>query len=82
MEQKIFNIVKKHFPNYKGTINGKTRLKEDLNVDCIDFADLVLSIEVETGFYIASTNEEFDSIKTIQDILNIIKKKTEVIYGK
>jgi len=54
-------------------INPDANLKETLELDSLDYVDLVVS--VESNFNVKLDAEDFLEIETLQDFYNIIEKK-------
>jgi len=52
--------------------NGQ-RLREDLDADSLDFVELSMELEEEFDIYIAIV--DFDSVKTVQDVIDFVNKK-------
>lgn len=51
-----------------------THVLDDLGLDSLDFVELVMSLEDE--FKVKISDEEVMNVKTIQDVINLLKKKT------
>ena len=49
------------------------RLVEDLELDSLDWVDLVVRLEQETGLEI--TEDDLGSIRTVQDVVDLIQGK-------
>lgn len=58
---KIFNIIKKKYPNL--LISKDTRVFEDLNLDSLEFAKLLIFLEKKT-----KTNINLSKIKNFQNL--------------
>ena len=56
-------------------INGSDSLRDDLGLDSLDFMDLAMKIEDSFGVWLE--RDKNDSIKTVQDVVNVIKLKFE-----
>ena len=54
-------------------ITPEANLKETLELDSLDYVDLVVS--VESNFNVKLDAEDFIEIETLQDFYNIIEKK-------
>lgn len=54
-------------------INEKALLKEDLDIDSLDFVDIVVIVERNFGFKIKP--EEMSDVKTLGDFYNYIEFK-------
>ena len=57
----------------ESSITLETRLVEDLKADSIDSIQLIMALEEE--FNISISDDSVQDIKTVGDIVNIIKKK-------
>ena len=58
---KIFNIIKKRYPNL--LISKNTRVFEDLNLDSLEFAKLLILLEKKTN-----SNINLSKIKNFQNL--------------
>lgn len=58
---KIFNIIKKKYPNL--LISKNTRVFEDLNLDSLEFAKLLILLEKKTN-----SNINLSKIKNFQNL--------------
>lgn len=72
---KVLELVQQqadfHFEPIIVTIGSD--LKEDLHLDSLDYAELV--IDTEDTFSIRLEDEELQGIKTVRDIVNTVKRK-------
>lgn len=71
LENKIIEIVKSNI-NFQGEILMDSKLKEDLDVD--SFGNLMIVNGIEDEFSIKVEDEDLSSIKTIRDIVEIVRK--------
>ncbi|GGE30640.1 phosphopantetheine-binding protein [Streptococcus himalayensis] len=55
-------------------IHPALSLKDDLQVDSVDLMEFILTIEDTFGLEIS--DEEIDDLQNIQDILDLIERKT------
>lgn len=73
----VFDSVKKIIAEElnidENTITLETRLVEDLKADSIDSIQLIMALEEE--FDISISDDSVQDIKTVGDIVDIIKKK-------
>ncbi len=73
----VFDSVKKIIAEElnidETTITLETRLVEDLKADSIDSIQLIMALEEE--FDISISDDSVQDIKTVGDIVDIIKKK-------
>ncbi len=74
MIEKIKDILVSTTNVERAIINENSSLKDDLGIDSLDSVELVL--ELETEFDIRIEDEELQSLNTVFDIMNLIKKKT------
>ena len=72
MDQKLIKLIKKHLkaPDYK--ITPEAKLIEDFSADSLDKMELIMAVEDTFEFMIE--DDKVDSIKTIQDLIDCIKK--------
>lgn len=54
-------------------IKPENNLQETLDLDSLDYVDLVVVIEENLGF--KPTREDFESIITFEDFYNLVEKK-------
>ena len=59
----------------EGEITPDKRLKEDLNIDSLTAADLIMNLEERFGAKV--NDDELKNIQTVGDILKIIESKTK-----
>jgi len=57
-------------------IGNDQRLLEDLDADSLDFVELSMELEEEFDIYIAIV--DFDSVKTVQDVIDFVNKKVKI----
>mgnify|MGYP004665807237 FL=1 len=72
--EKIRKMIAERFDIEEGTITPETNIIEDLGVDSLDVAELLLVIEDE--FSITVPEEKISELKTVQDLVNFIEEKT------
>lgn len=71
--EKINNFLIDEFEVEKDDISPEANLKKTLELDSLDFVDLVVSIE--SNFGIKLVGEDFINIVTLQDFYNLIENK-------
>ena len=71
--EKINNFLIDEFEVKKEDISPEANLKESLELDSLDFVDLVVSIDSQFG--IRLEGEDFINIVTLQDFYNLMEKK-------
>ncbi|RSK41369.1 acyl carrier protein [Mangrovimonas spongiae] len=71
--EKINNFLVEEFEVEKDDIAPEADLKETLELDSLDFVDLVVAIE--SNFGVKLVGEDFVNVKTLQDFYNLIENK-------
>lgn len=71
IDQKIIKIISLHLGIPKNEIQENSYLKEDLNAQNIEIADLLMKLEKE--FSIRLSPQEAQNIETVRDIIDIFK---------
>ena len=76
--EELFNYVKetlvREFECDESMIVPEARFYEDLDLDSIDAVDLVVRLRNEWKIEVSS--EEFKSIRTVGDLLNVLERLT------
>jgi acyl carrier protein len=70
--QKIRDRMVKTFGLEEGQITGGASLVDDLRLDSLDLAELLVVLERETGKAIPES--ELSAIRTIDDVLDLVEK--------
>ena len=71
---KITNeVLVEEFEIEESTIKGKANFRETLDLDSLDYVDLV--VFVEENFGIKLTSENFQTVVTFDDFYNLISNK-------
>jgi len=68
---RVKKLLSKQLGIKEDKIKAESRIVEDLGADSLDVVELLMTLEDE--FNISVTDEEAASLKTVQDILNILK---------
>lgn len=71
--EKINNFLVDEFEVDEDEIAPSANLKDTLELDSLDFVDLVVTIE--TNFGVKLTGEDFVNVVTLQDFYNLIENK-------
>lgn len=71
--EKINYFLIEEFEVESENIEPKANLKETLELDSLDFVDLVVAIEA--NFSVKLTGEDFVSVVTLQDFYDLIETK-------
>lgn len=72
IKEKIIELIATQFNLEESEINLDTSFKDDLNADSLDLVELVMALEDE--FNLEVEDEDVDSIKTVGDAIDYIKK--------
>ena len=75
--ENIKNILATEFEVDKNKISSENNIREILNLDSLDYVDLVVVIEENFGFKINA--EDFKNIITFSDFYNMVEKKMSVL---
>ncbi len=70
------NFLSSEFEVDKDKIIPENNLKETLDLDSLDYVDLVVVIEENFGFKV--TGEDFKDVVTFEDFFNLVEKKLAV----
>lgn len=75
--KKVEPIIKNYLPEdvSKMEINRESDLTKELNINSAHLIDIVL--DVEDVFDIEIKNEDLEKLRNLNDVINLIKKKTE-----
>ena len=72
VSQKITTILAELFEVDPESISDNSLLYEDLDIDSIDAVDLIVELKSYTGKNVDP--EDFNSVKTVGDVVNIVSK--------
>jgi acyl carrier protein len=72
IQEEVVELINKASKNE--TKDLSSRLVEDLKIDSLDRVELIMALEEK--FKIEITDEEAEKIKTIQDVVDYIKKRS------
>ena len=75
-EQQIFDRIVTIIQERQGedfVVTENLSLKDDLDADSVDLMEFVLTVEDEFGIEIA--DEEIDNLRSVADVLEIIKNR-------
>ncbi|WP_418508953.1 acyl carrier protein [Corallibacter sp.] len=71
--EKINNFLIDEFEVEEDDISPEANLKETLELDSLDFVDLVVA--VESNFGVKLVGEDFVNVVSLQDFYNLIENK-------
>ncbi len=71
--EKINDFLIDEFEVEQDDIAPEANLKDTLELDSLDFVDLVVA--VESNFGVKLVGEDFVNVKTLQDFYNLIENK-------
>ena len=72
VSQQITTILAELFEVDPESISDNSLLYEDLDIDSIDAVDLIVELKSYTGKNVDP--EDFNSVKTVGDVVNIVSK--------
>ena len=70
-KERIAKVISEELRIDKDKIVPEANVFDDLNFDSLDSVQVILEIERE--FDIETTDEEIDSIQTVQDIIDLVE---------
>lgn len=71
--EKINNFLVDEFEVEENELVPDAQLKETLELDSLDFVDLVVAVEANFG--VKLVGEDFVNVQTLQDFYNLIENK-------
>lgn len=74
IEEKVIEVIMEQLEVSREECTLDASFIEDLGADSLDLVELIMELEENFGIRIA--DEELEKIRTIQDIIDFIKKKT------
>ncbi len=74
--QKINEILVEEFEVDEEIISPEASLKESLDLDSLDYVDLVVIIE--SNFGVKLVEADFDEVVTFQDFYNVVEQKMTI----
>ncbi|MBE8221641.1 MAG: acyl carrier protein [Bdellovibrionales bacterium] len=72
MKDKVVKIIVDHLDVDAEKVQPKSSFIDDLGADSLDIVEIVMSFEEEFGIEIPDENAE--KLKTVQDVLDYLKK--------
>lgn len=72
--EKVNNMLVEEFEIAAGVLTPEASLKNDLEIDSLDFVDIVVLVDREFGF--KPKAEELKAVKTLQDFYDYIAAHT------
>jgi acyl carrier protein len=77
LEHKVTNILSDQLGVEPSACRPEARLVEDLGADSLDRVEIVIALEAE--FDIMIPDDEGDGIRTVQDVIDAVTKRTATI---
>jgi acyl carrier protein len=71
--QRVQELMTRTFGLEEDQITPEARLVEDLRLDSLDWAELVVVLERETGEGLPES--DLEAVRTVDDILNLVERK-------
>lgn len=75
LTQRIIKLIAEQFNVDEEGITLETSFKDDLNADSLDLVELIMALEDEFGLEVE--DEEVESIKTVGDAKEYIKRNIQ-----
>jgi len=72
IESRVIQIIKENLEN-SPEVKAESKLQDDLGIDSLEAMMIINAIEDE--FEISIEDDDFRELKTVQDILDILKKE-------
>lgn len=76
IEDKLKQIIVNQLGVEEQAVIGKAKFIEDLGADSLDIVELVMAME--EAFKIDIPDEEAESIRSVDDAVNYLKKKQDI----
>jgi acyl carrier protein len=76
IEEKVIELIVEQLDVTREECVPEASFIEDLGADSLDLVELIMAMEENFGIEIS--DEELQKIRTIQDVINFIKKKKGV----
>jgi len=73
MKEQILAIISKSLNVPVEDLHEESRIQEDLMADSLDVMDITMQIEED--FQVAFNDAEYQHMKTIKDLINIVSEK-------
>lgn len=70
----LISMIADQFNVPVSAVAGKTNFEQDLNLDSIDSLELIMSLE--DIYDISISDADAATLKTVNDVINLIDKKT------
>ena len=77
IESRVIQIIKENLEN-SPEVKAESKLQDDLGIDSLEAMMIINAIEDE--FEISIEDDDFRELKTVQDILDILKKELSYKY--
>ena len=72
IEEKVKTIIVNQLGVEEASVTSNAKFIEDLGADSLDIVELVMAIE--EGFGVDIPDDEAESIRTVDDAINFVKK--------
>jgi acyl carrier protein len=73
LEEKVIEVIMEQLDVAKEQCVPEASFIDDLGADSLDLVELIM--EMEDNFGVPISDEELQSIRTIQDVINFLKAK-------
>ena len=75
MFEKVCKMLGEHLGIAPENIRPEQKIVDDLNADSLDVIELMMALEEEYG--ITLPEEEMESVKTVQDVVDMMERITK-----
>jgi acyl carrier protein len=76
LEDQVKNIISHHLGRSRSAVSPESSFTKDLGADSLEFVSLLVVLEEELDLEIS--DDEAKRIKTVQDVLNLLKSKKQI----
>lgn len=77
MFEEVKNLIAEKIGVESGTIAEKSSLRDDIGADSLELVDL--SMDLEENYKIKIENSEFQTVETVEDVLNLLMEKLQKV---
>jgi len=77
MFEEVKNLIAEKIGVDSGIIGEKSSLRDDIGADSLELVDL--SMDLEENYKIKIDNSEFQTVETVEDVLNLLMEKLQKV---
>jgi acyl carrier protein len=75
LKKSLLSILRQSVSSQVTTVDENMRIKEDLNLDSLDF--VTVAIEIQSEFNVELDTDEFPDVVVVGDLLDLIQSKLQ-----